>query len=185
MSANDARPDDVGPATGRRTSFAWRRQFSAIALLVGAGLGYQALANWHDRHEIFINASESLPNWALFVEAGRFPKRGDYVVFDPGRDPLVLKHFGATPTPFAKIADGVPGDVVSREGIRVLVNGHEVARLKPLTRQGEVLTPGPTGVVPTGCVFAATPHKDGFDSRYAAIGFVCGHRLLGVGEPIL
>lgn len=163
----------------------WLTRLGAGALLVAVGLGFQALARWHDQHALFINASESLPNWALFVEAGTFPKRGDYVVFDPGHDPLVIKHFGAAPKPFAKIAYGVPGDVVSRDGAAVLVNGREVARLKPLTHQGEVLVPGPIGAVPPGCIFAATPHKDGFDSRYAAIGFVCGHQLLGVGNPIL
>ena len=163
----------------------WAKGFASAAIFVSGYFGLQSLAAWHDTHAIFINASESLPNWALLVEAGRFPKRGDYIVFDPGRDPLVVKHFGAKPKPFAKIAYGVPGDVVSRSGERVLVNGHEVARLKALTRQGETLVPGPTGVVPNGCIFAASPHKDGFDSRYAAIGFVCGHHLIGVGEPIL
>src|SRR5579863_1701575 len=116
----------------------WAKRFVGVALLGLAGLGLQSLKTWHDTHAIFINASESLPNWALLVETGRFPRRGDYVPFDPGRDPLVVKHFGAKPMPFAKIAYGVPGDVVSRQGIRVLVNGRAVARLKPLSRQGEV-----------------------------------------------
>ena len=179
-----SRSDPIRPPCERRLP-AWVQRWGGAGLLVAIGLCLQSLEAWHDRHAIFINASESLPNWALFVEAGRVPKRGDYVVFDPGRDPLVIKHFGASPKPFAKIAYGVVGDTISRDGAWVLVNGHEVSRLKPLTRQGEVLTPGPIGTVPPGCVFAATPHKDGFDSRYAAIGFVCGHRLLGVGEPIL
>lgn len=176
---------DLVPAPRERRVPAWVKRWGGVGLLVAIGLSLQSLEAWHDRHAIFINASESLPNWALFVEAGKAPQRGDYVVFDPGRDPLVLKHFGAEPKPFAKIAYGVAGDHVTRQGAEVLVNGSPVARIKPLTRQGEVLVPGPIGVVPPGCVFAATPHKDGFDSRYAAIGFVCGHRLLGVGEPIL
>jgi conjugal transfer pilin signal peptidase TrbI len=132
-----------------------------------------------------INESESLPNWAFLVEAGRFPARGDYVIFNPGRDPLVTKYFGEQPSAFAKIAYGVPGDVVSRNGSDVLVNGHKVARLKPRTRRGDPLEAGPIGTIPKGCVFAGTDHKDGFDSRYAAIGFVCGHRIAGVGRAIL
>jgi conjugal transfer pilin signal peptidase TrbI len=40
-------------------------------------------------------------------------------------------------------------------------------------------------VVPDGCVFAATPHKDGFDSRYSHIGFVCRDRLVGTAQPVL
>ena len=67
----------------------------------------------------------------------------------------------------------------------VAVNGHPVAQMKPFTRFGEPLTPGATGRVPAGCYFAATPHKDGFDSRYAHIGFVCRDRLVGTGQAIL
>lgn len=143
------------------------------------------LRAWHDRHGLFINATDSLPNWALLVETGTFPRRGDYVLFRPGRNPLVTTHFGATPPPFAKIAYGVPGDTVTRNGSVVLINGREVARLKPFSRQGEALVPGPLGIVPRGCIYAGSPHKDGFDSRYAAIGFVCADRLIGTGKPVL
>jgi conjugal transfer pilin signal peptidase TrbI len=146
---------------------------------------YGALKRWHDHHAFVINVSESLPNWAFLVTLGQFPQRGDYVLFDPGHDPLTVKHFGAHPAPFAKLAYGLPGDVVGRAGDQVLINGHVVARLKPLTKQGEPLTPGPLGIVPRGCVFAGSPHKDGFDSRYQAIGFVCADRLLGVGKAVL
>ncbi|MFD2780347.1 S26 family signal peptidase [Novosphingobium pokkalii] len=127
----------------------------------------------------------SLPNWALLVETGRFPARGDYVVFAPGHDLLVIKHFGADPKPFAKITYGVPGDVVTRTGDAVQVNGKTIAHLKPKTHQGEDLVPGPLGTIPPGCIYAGSPHKDGFDSRYAAIGFVCRDRLIGIGTPIL
>jgi conjugal transfer pilin signal peptidase TrbI len=113
---------------------------------------------------------------------GRFPARGDYVVFAPGHDPLVVKHFGANPKPFAKIAYGVPGDVVTRMGDAVQVNGKTVAHLKPKTHQGSYPAPRHD---PTGCIYAGSPHKDGFDSRYAAIGFVCRDRLIGIGTPIL
>jgi len=163
----------------------WRERIRSAAVLGLVAIAFEALDDWHDRHAILINASESLPTWALLVETGRFPARGDYVVFDPGHDPLVAKHFGKHPKPFAKIAYGVPGDLVTRDGARVLVNGTEVSRLKPLTRQGEALVPGPIGRVPPGCIYAGTPHKDGFDSRYAAIGFICHDRLIGTGEPVL
>ena len=86
---------------------------------------------------------------------------------------------------FGKIVYGMPGDTISHAGSEVAVNGRTVARMKPLTRFGEPLTPGATGVVPPGCYFAATPHKDGFDSRYAEIGFVCARQVIGTGEPIL
>ena len=163
----------------------WPRRLVVLVLL-GAGItAWQGLKAWRDHHGLFINASQSLPNWAFLVELGRFPARGDYVLFDPGRDRLVIRHFGASPKPFAKIAYGLPGDIITRRGDAVAVNGIPVAALKPLTRQGEALLPGPLGIVPRGCVFAATPHRDGLDSRYGAIGFVCRDRLLGTGKAIL
>lgn len=163
----------------------WRLKLGGIALIGGAALGWSALKDWHDHHAFLINASTSLPNWALLVETGRFPARGDYVVFAPGHDPLVIKHFGADPKPFAKITYGLPGDVVTRTGDAVQVNGKTIAHLKPKTHQGEDLRPGPLGTIPPGCIYAGSPHKDGFDSRYAAIGFVCRDRLIGIGTPIL
>jgi len=162
-----------------------RSKVLAIAALGIVVTGYLSLKEWSETHAFMINATESLPNWGFFVESGKFPKRGEYVVFDPGHDPLTEKYFGKNPSAFAKVAYGVPGDLVTREGRDVLVNGEIVARTKPLTRKGDPLALGPTGVVPDGCVFAATEHKDGFDSRYAAIGFVCRDRLVGVGSPVL
>lgn len=162
-----------------------RRRLLALALVGAAFAAWQGLRDWSHHHGLFINASQSLPNWAFLVELGRFPARGDYVLFDPGRDPLVIRHFGTSPQPFAKIAYGLPGDRITRIGMSVAVNGLPVAPLKPFTRQGEKLIPGPLGLVPPGCVFAASPHRDGFDSRYGAIGFVCRDRLLGTGMAIL
>lgn len=163
----------------------WIRHAGSLALLAGAGLGLAAIAQWRDHHVLMINVSQSLPDWAFLVRAGTFPQRGDYVVFAPGHALLVRRHFGERPQPFVKIAYGVPGDRVTREGATVAVNGTPVARLKPATRQGEPLHPGPLGLIPEGCVFAASPHKDGFDSRYAEIGFVCRDRLIGTAEAIL
>lgn len=162
-----------------------RSKIAAIAALGVVCSAYLALKEWSETHAFMINASESLPNWAFFVESGKFPERGDYVVFHPGHDPLTQKYFGKEPEAFAKIAYGIPGDSVIRSGNVVLVNGEPVAQLKPLTRKGDPLEAGPTGIIPDGCVFAATDHKDGFDSRYSAIGYVCRDRLVGVGEPIL
>jgi conjugal transfer pilin signal peptidase TrbI len=60
-----------------------------------------------------------------------------------------------------------------------------VALAKPATRFGEPLALGPTGTIPRGCYFVGTPHRDSFDSRYAAIGWACRPRIIGVGEAIL
>lgn len=157
----------------------------AILALCGLVTAVKALDDWSETHAFMINATDSLPNWAFLVESGRFPERGDYVIFHPGRDPITTKYFGDEPGAFAKIAFGLPGDVVSREGGNVLINGERIVSLKPFTRRGDPLAAGPVGVVPEGCIFAATRHKDGFDSRYSHIGFVCRDRLVGTGQAIL
>ena len=86
---------------------------------------------------------------------------------------------------FGKIVYGMPGDVVAHDGAVVTINGAPIARMKLRTRAGEPLTPGAIGTIPAGCYYAGSPHPDGFDSRYAEIGFVCGRQLIGVGEPVL
>lgn len=162
-----------------------RQKLGAIAVMCAIGTSVSALARWSETHALMINATDSLPNWAFLVESGRFPERGDYVIFDPGHDPMTAKYFGAKPAPFTKIAVGLPGDVVTRQGADVFVNGERIASLKATTKRGDPLEQGPVGEVPKGCIFAATAHKDGFDSRYAHIGFVCRDRLVGTGRPVL
>ena len=65
------------------------------------------------------------------------------------------------------------------------VGGRLVATAKLKSRLGEPLALGPTGIIPKGCYFVATGHRDGFDSRYAAIGWICRSRILGVGRAVL
>ena len=176
-------------AQARRRSPAHKLSFGGklvgFTVLCAITAGLTSLAKWRDTHALMINATDSLPHWAFFAETGQFPERGEYVVFHPGTDPVTVKYFGEKPAAFVKIAYGLPGDLVTRAGNDVLVNGTVVASLKPLTKRGDPLEAGPVGEVPEGCVFAATPHKDGFDSRYAHIGFVCRERLVGIGVPIL
>lgn len=154
------------------------------ALLVGS-IVLTAVSDWRDTHAFLINTTDSLPNWAFVIHRNQLPARGDYVFFDPPSTPLVRRHFGTKPKMFGKIVYGMPGDVVGHDGPNVTINGKTVARMKPLTRFGEPLTPGVVGAIPQGCYFAGTPHKDGFDSRYADIGLVCRKQIVGTGEPIL
>lgn len=166
----------------------WRprkRLWGTLAVAVVGTLGFSAISTWQDGHIILINTTNSLPNWAFFIERHKFPARGSYVFFDPPAGALLRRHFGEKPRMFGKIVYGMPGDIISHVGHTVTVNGRAVAEMKPLTRFGEPLTPGLTGRVPDGCYFAATPHRDGFDSRYAEIGFVCARQIIGTGEPVL
>jgi len=153
---------------------------------LGAGvLALTALAGFSRTHALMINASPSLPHWAIWLERGAAPQRGDIILFDPPTSPLLVKHFGEQPQPFGKRIAGVPGDTVTEHDRTFFVNGQAVATAKPASRLGEPLALGPTGTVPPGCYFVTTAHKDGFDSRYAAIGWICRARILGTGRPIL
>jgi conjugal transfer pilin signal peptidase TrbI len=169
-------------ATEERT-IRWR--YAAIALLAAGLAGTQALASWRDSHLVLINATLSLENWAFLVERGTKPRRGDIAFFVAPPNRIVTEHFGIPTPPFGKRVYGIAGDRVRREGDVVSVNGRPVARLKPLTKSGERLTPGPTGIIPQGCYYMGSPHKDGLDSRYADIGFVCHKQILGTGRAIL
>ena len=74
---------------------------------------------------------------------------------------------------------------MTRRGRLFLVNGRAIALAKSSTLRGEPLELGPTGTIPRGCYFVATPNKDSFDSRYALIGWICRRQVLGTGEAFL
>lgn len=167
------------------TRSATTRRLLLLAGLGAVSLALAALGAFAKGHALMINASPSLPFWALWTIKGAVPQRGDIILFVPPPSPLLEAHFGEEPKPFGKVVSGVPGDVVTRKDRAFFVNGRLVATAKPVTRRGETLALGPSGAVPKGCYFVTTPHKDSFDSRYAAIGWVCKSRILGVGRPIL
>lgn len=162
-----------------------RRLWTLGAVFVGGSIVLGAIADWRDRHAFLINTTDSLPNWAFVIDLGAMPGRGDYVFFDPPPSALVRRHFGPRPQMFGKIVYGVPGDVVRHWHRAVTVNSRVVGYTKPATKAGEPLAIGPSGVVPAGCFYVGTPHPDGFDSRYAAIGFACRRQIIGTGRPIL
>ena len=161
------------------------KRWLAIGALAACLAASSSLASWRDEHAILINTTQSLPNWAFWIDKQRVPQRGDFVVFKAPQTPLITAHFGKIAPPFAKRVYGMPGDVVSREGAVVRINGAEVARLKPASSRGEKLEPGPTGRIPDHCYYLGTAHKDGLDSRYADIGFVCAGTIIGTGDSLL
>lgn len=159
-------------------------------LVLWAGLGTAALAlsgaaDFARNHALMINASPSLPYWAIWLDRGAVPARGDLILFDPPPSALLTRHFGAAPQPFGKRVLGIAGDKVTEKDRTFFINGKAVAKAKPVSRFGEPLALGPTGTIPRGCYFVATGHQDGFDSRYGAIGWVCQNRVLGVGRAVL
>ncbi|MBB5712350.1 S26 family signal peptidase [Sphingomonas xinjiangensis] len=173
---------EATPVKGWRPN---KARWTAVLLLIGGGAAYQGLTDWRDNHAFLINRTDSLPVWAFWIHKNQAPERGEYVFFKPPANALVARHFGTKPEMFGKIVYGMPGDEVRHQGRDVLVNGHVVAQMKPITKAGEPLTAGPTGKIPQGCFYVGTPHKDGFDSRYAEIGYACTNKIIGTGVPVL
>lgn len=162
-----------------------RRLYAAYALIAALVLTLSSIAAWQRQHGLVINVTDSLPNWAFWIDRARPPVRGDYVFFRVPATPLITAHFGDAPQLFGKRIYGMPGDIVTREGRRFFINGQPVVTAKPVSQKGLPLALGPTGVIPPNHYFVATPHPDGFDSRYADIGWVAHRQLAGVGTPIL
>lgn len=159
-----------------------------LALIAGLGAGALALgtaSRFSATHALMVNASPSLPYWAIWLDRTRMPARGELIVFAPPRSELVIRHFGAKPEPFGKRVLGAAGDQVTEQDRAFFVNGKLVARAKVASRLGEPLALGPTGTIPKDCYFVGSEHKDGFDSRYAAIGWICRRQILGAGRPVL
>lgn len=173
------RATNVGTLIGRAPRL-------ALWAMLGVGLlGLTMTSRFAETHALMINASPSLPYWAIWLDRSATPARGDLIVFVPPRSALVTRHFGAEPQPFGKRVLGVAGDRVTEQNRMFFVDGKPVALAKTASRLGEPLALGPTGTIPKGCYFVATEHKDGFDSRYAAIGWICAPQVLGVGRAVL
>lgn len=174
-------PLDTGP---QLRPLRYRRYAGLVIVVAGISL-YQSISAWKSTHAFLINVSPSLPNWAFILETKAPPARGGLIFFRAPTSQVLINNFGAKPQLFGKHVYAVAGDVVTRRDRTFFVNGRQVAVAKTHSRRGEPLALGPTGVVPTGCYFVGTDHKDGFDSRYAVIGWICRDRLVGTGIPVL
>jgi conjugal transfer pilin signal peptidase TrbI len=126
-----------------------------------------------------INVSHSIPGTVFVVHKGAMPQLGDMAAF---------RHAGGggymVGALFLKRVAGVSGSKVTAKdagaGFRdYFVDGRFVGRAKPVSRSGEPLKPGPEGMIPPGHYYMAADHPDSFDSRYAAVGWVAQHQIVG------
>ena len=164
------------------------RRIKHIALLSAIAaipFALQPFEDFRSDHAFLLNASPSLPNWAFWLDKRAPIQRGSLIFFEAKRSKILAAHFGSDPQLFGKYILGMPGDHVVHVGSNVLINGKIVARTKAKTRLGLPLTKGPTGKIPSGCYYAGSSHKDGFDSRYKEIDFVCRGQIVGSGRAIL
>jgi|TARA_R100001244_G_scaffold20643_2_gene21360 conjugal transfer pilin signal peptidase TrbI len=156
-----------------------------LAALVSLPLVYAPIAKFSNNHALLINTSPSLPHWAFWLTKNKPVERGSLIFFEPPVSPLLVHHFGEKPLIFGKRVTGFPGDEVRHVGGYVHINNRRIARTKPRSRLGIELLSGPEGIIPENCYYVGTNHIDGFDSRYAAIGWVCVGQIIGTGKAIL
>jgi conjugal transfer pilin signal peptidase TrbI len=151
----------------------WRRKWLWMT-------GISALLGFNHWFTLGINASQSLPNHAFLVlKQDHGVTRGDYVTF--------RWHGGGPYLPgvkFTKIVRGVPGDVVSRQGNDLYINGEFVSTAKPRATTGQPLLAGPVGVIPEGRYYVHATNKDSLDSRYAITGWISREAIVGKALPL-
>jgi conjugal transfer pilin signal peptidase TrbI len=144
--------------------------FAALCLLV--------VVPWP--YKIALNRTDSLPGLLYIIEKGKQPLKGELVAFWPPPNRFYRHSW------FVKRVVGVAGDMVTADADnRVFVDGRPVGIAKKQSKAGIPLMAPVLGVIPPQHFFAATRHRDGFDSRYGDIGFVHVDRIIGRAYRIL
>ena len=171
------------PIFSLRDGNARRRRIGLAVMVALAALWLGAASRVH------VNASWSDQAWgyAAFPLFGEEPKIGDRVLFEPAprwEDPVVDPESSASPAaspiPYLKTVRGLPGMTVAVGTDRtVFLDGIAVGKAKTHALDGRRLEAIAPGVIPPGHYFLLGRHPDSHDSRYAEIGLVPRHRILG------
>ena len=171
------------PIFGLRDGNARRRRIGLAVMVALAALWLGVASRVH------VNASWSDEAWgyAAFPLFGEAPKIGDRVLFepaprweDPVADPGSSGSPAASPIPYLKTVRALPGMTVAVGTDRtVFLDGVAVGKAKAQALDGRRLEAVAPGVIPPGHYFLLGRHPDSHDSRYAEIGLVPRHRILG------
>ena len=137
------------------------------------------VAFWLGQHyKLVFNVSESLSGHAYLVIKGELPTHHDEPVAFRWNDPQQQTQYPDGVT-FLKLAGGMPGDIVSREGKQIVVNQWKLTP-KSFSSYGKQLLPNQfTGAIPFGHYFAVGEHTGSLDSRYALVGLVSQTDIIG------
>ena len=147
-----------------------RRRNIGLAVMVALAALWLVAAS-----RVHVNASWSDGAWgyAAFPLFGAAPKIGDRVLFEP---PEAL----GSPVPYLKTVRGLPGMTVAfEEDGTVTVGGVRLGRAKTHALDGRPLTAIAAGTIPDGHYYLHADHHHSHDSRYAEVGLVPRHRILG------
>jgi conjugal transfer pilin signal peptidase TrbI len=128
------------------------------------------------QHYLLFNWTRSLPYSVVWLDSARNFTRGDLIVYRFDGEELMYLKKGQR---FFKRIGGMPGDRVSVENRRVLINGADVGIAKQYTLEGHRLEPLEPGVIPAGYYYVQGTHEMSFDSRYRASGLVNVSQIIG------
>ena len=120
--------------------------------------------------------TESVGASAVLVIKGTAPVRDQLFAFEY-LGPEIGNHRKGEM--FVKFAQGMPGDVIVRDGREFFMNGKSLGVAKERSMGGLPLEASDGGVVPEGAIYAYAPHKDALDSRYKLQGMVPRHAVIG------
>jgi conjugal transfer pilin signal peptidase TrbI len=176
----------AGFASGLTAWFARRAadQRTLWAHLRGRWYAYlpAALAWLVAHHYLLFNLTASLAYHVVWLHPfGTDFARGDLIVYRYAGEELMHLKKGQR---FFKRIVGLPGDRVSVEGRRVLINDIDVGFARQYTLEGHRLEPPPPGVIPAKYFYVQGTHEMSFDSRYRASGLVHVNQIIGKVEVI-
>ena len=135
-----------------------------------------ALAWLVAQHYLLFNWTASLPYHVVWLHRGTTDlARGDLIVYRYEGDELM--HLKKGQRFFKRIA-GLPGDNVTVDERRVLVNGADVGIAKQYTLDGHRLDTLPPGLIPPGYFYVQGTHEMSFDSRYRESGLVQAGQII-------
>ena len=134
------------------------------------------------QHYLLFNWTASLPYHVVRLHRGTTDfARGDLVVYRYEGEELMHLRKGQR---FFKRVVGLPGDRVSVEDRRVLVNGTDVGITKQYTLDGHRLEPLSPGLIPLDYFYVQGTHEMSFDSRYRESDLVHVSQIIGKVDVI-
>jgi conjugal transfer pilin signal peptidase TrbI len=120
-----------------------------------------------------INTSESLHGSLFLIAKKQVPGKGELAAFQPP-DNRFYKEVN-----FIKYVKGVAGDIITKKGQTIYINGEYLAKGKKISQEGIPLNLSAAGKIEKGQYFMWAPHKDSYDSRYEDIGWIDADRIIG------
>lgn len=152
----------------------------AIGFIVTSVVGTLAAYSLSPWYELVVNQSNSLPGTLYVLDKTRAPVCGDITVLDMPTDGRFYRG-----SRMIKKVRGCAGDMVSRKGRKLFINGLRVGYAMQTSTDGKyALYAASATTIPPNKVYLSASHPQSYDSRYASYGLRDITELLGTAYPI-